>query len=95
MDKTLRRVLVTADFHRLHHSSKQVHTDSNYDGILTGFGYLFGTATKRGFKKQTTMEPGLEYCRDRKDSRLDQLLLPFSGSTASRMPAQQGVAEHT
>ena len=95
MDKTLRRVFVTPDFHRLHHSSKQAHTDSNYGGVLTGFDYLFGTATTRGFREQTTMELGLEYCRDRKDSRLDQLLLlPFRASPATGIPAQRSAAEH-
>jgi sterol desaturase/sphingolipid hydroxylase (fatty acid hydroxylase superfamily) len=86
VDRNLRRVFVTPDFHRIHHSSEQAFTDSNYGGVLTCFDFLFGTATTRGFKEQNTMELGLEYYRDRRDSRLDQLLfLPFRTPPARRM----------
>jgi sterol desaturase/sphingolipid hydroxylase (fatty acid hydroxylase superfamily) len=79
VERILRRVLVTPDFHRLHHSSDRRHTDSNYGGVLPWFDYLFRTASSRPYAEQETMELGLEYFRERRDSRLDQLLLvPFT-----------------
>jgi len=78
VDRVLRLFLVTPDFHRLHHCSERQHTDSNYGAIVPWFDYLFGTASNRSFNEQRTMQLGLEYYRDRKSSRLDQmLLLPF------------------
>jgi sterol desaturase/sphingolipid hydroxylase (fatty acid hydroxylase superfamily) len=77
-EKYLRYVLVTPDFHRLHHSSDRRHTDSNFSSTFPWFDYLFGTATDKPFEMQQRMEVGLEYFRGRKDMRLDRLLLmPF------------------
>lgn len=95
LDRQLRRVLVTPDFHRLHHSSQRAFTDSNYGGVLTGFDRLFGTARTRAFGDQETLELGLEYFRDRGDSRLDRLLLmpfrnaPRAGDAGIRAQFQQ------
>ncbi len=78
IDRALRHIVVTPDFHRLHHASDQRFTDSNYSTVLTIYDHLFKTATSKPFDEQTTMELGLEYFRDPKDSRLDRLLLlPF------------------
>jgi sterol desaturase/sphingolipid hydroxylase (fatty acid hydroxylase superfamily) len=78
VDHLLRKLVITPDFHRLHHCSERKHTDSNYGTILPWFDYLFGTASNRPFEEQRTMQLGLEYFSDRKSSRLDQmLLLPF------------------
>lgn len=77
-DRVLRLFIVTPDFHRVHHSSEQRYTDSNYASILPMFDYLFRTATKCTAEQQKTMPLGLTYFRERKYSRLDQLLLmPF------------------
>lgn len=45
-DRVLRHFIVTPDFHRVHHSSEQRYTDSNYASILPMFDYLFRSATK-------------------------------------------------
>lgn len=77
-DRVLRLFIVTPDFHRVHHSSEQRYTDRNYASILPMFDYLFRTATKFTAEQHTTMPLGLTYFRERKYSRLDQLLLmPF------------------
>jgi len=78
LDRALRFVLVTPDFHRLHHCSEKVFTDSNFSAAFPIYDYLFGTAKWRPYDEQETMELGLEYFRDPVDSRLDRLLLmPF------------------
>lgn len=74
LEAVLRRLLVTPDFHRLHHCSERRFTDSNYSTLVPWFDYLFGTASRRPFPEQTEMQLGLGYCRGRGDSRLDRLL---------------------
>ncbi len=87
LDQALRPVLVTPDFHRLHHCSQREFTDSNYGGVLPWFDYLFGTASRRPYDEQESMELGLEYQREPVDSRLDHMLVaPF---TAGRGVGQQ------
>lgn len=84
-DRVLRLFIVTPDFHRVHHSSEQRYTDSNYAPILPMFDYLFRTATKCTTEQQKTMPFGLTYFRERKYSRLDQLLLmPFQPKFANQ-----------
>lgn len=78
VDRWLRYIIITPDFHRLHHVSQQQYTDSNYGAITPWFDYLFGTATKLPFEEQKTVELGLKYFRNPVDSRIDHLLLtPF------------------
>jgi len=78
VEKYLRYLIVTPDFHRLHHSSDRKFTDSNFGSMFPWFDYLFGSATNKTFEAQRDMQVGLEYFRERRDMRLDQLLLmPF------------------
>lgn len=79
LDVPLRKVIVTPDFHRLHHCSDRRYTDSNYGNSVPWFDYLFGTATWRPPEQQPTMKLGLQYLRAPGDSRIDRLLvLPFT-----------------
>ena len=78
VNRWLQYFIVTPDFHRLHHCSDRAFTDSNYGTVSPWFDYLFGTASRRPFAEQETMQLGLEYAREPRDSRIDQLLLmPF------------------
>lgn len=78
LDRLLRLVIVTPNFHRMHHSTERQYTDSNYATILPVFDYLFRTATSLPTEQQKTMPLGLSYFRDAKFSRLDQMLrVPF------------------
>ncbi|MCB1866668.1 MAG: sterol desaturase family protein [Chromatiales bacterium] len=80
IERWLRYFIVTPDFHRLHHSSDRRYTDSNYGQNFPWFDHLFGTARQRPFQDHESMEIGLERFRDRRDTRLDQMLLmPFRG----------------
>lgn len=77
-DRVLRHVLVTPNFHRLHHCSERQFTDSNFSAAFPLFDYLFGTARNRPYAEHATMEIGLAYFRAPRDNRLDRLLLmPF------------------
>ena len=75
VEKILRIFIVTPDFHRLHHSSERIHTDSNYGALLPWFDRMFGTETRRSFADHKDMELGLEYMREPSESRLDHLLV--------------------
>ena len=95
-DRALRLVLVTPDFHRLHHCSDRIYTDSNFSAAFPIYDYVFGTAKSRPYGDHETMELGLEYFRDPVDGRLDRLLLmPFvwrsmegARNSTRPMPAQ-------
>ncbi|MEJ6541569.1 MAG: sterol desaturase family protein [Halioglobus sp.] len=75
VDRVLRNIIVTPDFHRLHHSPDPQFTNSNYGTVVPWFDYLFGTARKVPFEDTAVMPVGLEYLRKSGDSRLDRLLL--------------------
>lgn len=80
VDARLRRVLVTPDFHRLHHMAERRYTDSNYAGIFAFFDHLFGTASDMDRETQLGMRIGLERFAGSEAIRLDRLLwMPFSG----------------
>ena len=79
VDSILRLFILTPDFHRMHHSSNQKYTDSNFSIVFPIFDYIFGTATKKPYDKITEMEIGLERLREEKDQRFDKLVLqPFT-----------------
>ncbi len=78
LDKALRYFIVTPDFHRIHHSSNKFYTNSNYSTTIPWFDYLFKTHRNIPYDDHPNIEIGLEYFREKKDSRVDQLLLmPF------------------
>lgn len=74
LEKYLCFVILTPDFHRLHHCSESRYTNSNYGSLLPWFDYLFNTASSRPYDDQEHMELGLEYLREPRDGRLDRLL---------------------
>ena len=77
-DRVLRLFVVTPDFHRMHHSAERRYTDSNFANLLPLFDHLFGTASQGSVEQGKNMPLGLEYFREPKYARLDQLLLmPF------------------
>ncbi|WP_170287272.1 sterol desaturase family protein [Halioglobus maricola] len=74
-EKILRRVILTPDFHRVHHCSEMKYTNSNFGTVVPWFDYLFGTARFRPAEEQEEMKLGLEYMREARDARLDKMLL--------------------
>ena len=74
LDSVLRLFIVTPDFHRIHHSSEVEFTNSNFGSIVPWYDYLFGTAKRWDYDEHEQRQLGLEYHRDKQDSRLDKLL---------------------
>lgn len=78
VDRVLRRVLVTPDMHRVHHSTIRRETDSNYGFNLPVWDRLFGTYNDQPSKGHRAMDIGLEAWRGREPSQLLwALMLPF------------------
>jgi sterol desaturase/sphingolipid hydroxylase (fatty acid hydroxylase superfamily) len=79
VERVLKRVLVTPDMHRVHHSVLQKETDSNYGFCLSIWDYVFRTYTKQSVRDlRQHSNIGVEVFRAPSDQRIDQLLLqPF------------------
>ncbi|OWY22155.1 hypothetical protein BVG80_11555 [Sphingobacteriales bacterium TSM_CSM] len=68
-------LLVTPNWHRVHHSNYRPETDSNFGDIFTIWDRLFGTARKADVEKMTF---GLENFREEGDQTVGGLLkMPF------------------
>lgn len=81
LDRPLRRIIVTPDFHRVHHSVVPAETDSNYGFNLTLWDRLFGTMTPQPRAGHDGMEIGLADYREGARQGLGWMLaLPFRRS---------------
>ena len=77
VDAVVRRVLVTPDMHRVHHSDQRDEHDSNYGFALSIWDRLFGTYIPQPRQGHEDMTIGLQWQDDR-PSRLGwSLALPF------------------
>jgi sterol desaturase/sphingolipid hydroxylase (fatty acid hydroxylase superfamily) len=77
-NRVLKWVIVTPDFHQVHHCADLPYTDRNFAGLLPIFDHVFGTASAPLDANQMTLPLGLRYFRDNANVRLDQLIAqPF------------------
>lgn len=74
LDATLRYVIVTPDWHRVHHSALERETNSNFGGVFTWWDGLFGTHRAQPERGHDDMDLGLEYFRDPAENRLLSML---------------------
>ena len=74
VDRILRYFIVTPDLHRIHHSSWQPETDSNFSAVFPVWDVVFGTFRTEPRQPQETMELGLEEVRDARTTRILWLL---------------------
>ena len=80
LERVVQWVLVTPAMHRVHHSSAQPETDSNYGATLSIWDRLFGTFRRKIEPDLAAMELGLSEYRGKEVSSLFWLLtLPFKG----------------
>jgi sterol desaturase/sphingolipid hydroxylase (fatty acid hydroxylase superfamily) len=78
LDRKLRWLFVTPSMHRIHHSTWQPETDSNYGFHLSVWDRIFGSYTCEPRNDERTMPIGLNDFQDSRDQRLLALLLnPF------------------
>ncbi|RKF12864.1 sterol desaturase family protein [Roseovarius spongiae] len=77
LDAALRKVLVTPDMHRVHHSDIRAEHDSNYGFALSVWDRIFGTYRAQPGKGHEGMTVGLEWQDDRPTKLGWSLWLPF------------------
>lgn len=84
VDKVLRKVLVTPDMHRVHHSIYPEEYNRNYGFNLSVWDYLFSSYTAQPRDGHLEMQIGLPYFRDRKEAGLVRMLSqPFRSTKAA------------
>ena len=77
LDRVLRRVLVTPDMHRVHHSTQRSEHDSNYGFALAIWDRIFGTYVSQPADGHDDMKVGLQWQDDRPARLWWSLRLPF------------------
>ncbi|MGH1466544.1 MAG: sterol desaturase family protein [Cognatishimia sp.] len=77
MDRMLRRLLVTPDMHRVHHSIHRHEHDSNYGFSLSIWDRLFGTYIAQPEAGHVAMRTGLQWQDERPAKLRWALILPF------------------
>lgn len=85
LDKVLRLIIVTPDMHRVHHSTINKETDSNYGFALSIWDHMFGTYIDQPEKGHKGMVVGLSQWQDEAPTKLGwTLLLPFVNPPRSK-----------
>jgi len=80
LDRALRRIVVTPEMHRVHHSIVQCETNSNFGFNFPWWDRLFGTYRAQPAAGHEAMTLGIEQFRDPDELRFDRMLLqPFRG----------------
>jgi len=78
LDAVMRKLLVTPDMHRVHHSRREPETNSNYGFCLPWWDWLFGSYRAQPEAGHDSMQIGLAVFGEASESRLRQLLTqPF------------------
>lgn len=81
LDRALRRVVVTPDQHRVHHSTDPAETHSNFGFNLPWWDWLFGTYVAEPKRGHESMPIGLNILRARRFQTLRALLtMPFASA---------------
>ena len=79
LDRVLRRVVVTPDMHRVHHSVRVDETNSNFGFNLPWWDWMFGTYRAQPVDGHDGMTIGVESFRTLRDLRIDRMLVqPFT-----------------
>jgi sterol desaturase/sphingolipid hydroxylase (fatty acid hydroxylase superfamily) len=84
VDAMMRRVVVTPDMHRVHHSISLEETNSNYGFNLPWWDRLFGTYRPQPKDGHEKMVIGIRQFRTARDLRLDRMLIQPALNTAGR-----------
>src|SRR5437660_1674968 len=78
IDRIVRRLVVTPDMHRVHHSIIKAETDSNFGFNFPWWDRLFGTYRPQPAEGHLGMTIGIDVFRDPAELRLDRMLAqPF------------------
>jgi sterol desaturase/sphingolipid hydroxylase (fatty acid hydroxylase superfamily) len=75
LERILCYVIVTPDLHRVHHSTLQPETDSNFGAVFPIWDLVFGTFRTETRQRQEDMALGLTEVRDARTRRFGWLLI--------------------
>jgi sterol desaturase/sphingolipid hydroxylase (fatty acid hydroxylase superfamily) len=75
LDRWLRYLIVTPDLHRVHHSTRQPETDSNYGAVFPIWDLVFGTFRTIPRERHAEMTLGLDDLRGADAQRILPLLV--------------------
>jgi sterol desaturase/sphingolipid hydroxylase (fatty acid hydroxylase superfamily) len=95
LDRVLRYLVVTPDLHRVHHSSRQPETDSNFGAVLPIWDLVLGTFRTIPRDRHPTMELGLEEVRGRAAHRLGWLLRSLAESNLGPGSLRATLTDHS
>lgn len=91
VDRPLSLFIVTPDVHRVHHSSYQPETDSNFGAVLTIWDRVLGTYRRKDTAALAVQENGLSEVQDgRSRNILWLLILPFIALKARAVSFAKG-----
>lgn len=91
VERALRRLIVTPDFHRVHHSWHPNETNSNFGFNLSWWDRLLGTYRDQPRDGHDHMTIGLNIFREPRWERLDRMLIqPFTGPADSYPITRRG-----
>jgi sterol desaturase/sphingolipid hydroxylase (fatty acid hydroxylase superfamily) len=76
-DRITRKLLVTPDMHRVHHSVDRIEHNSNFGFALSIWDRIFGTYRAQPVQGHDNMTIGLDWQDDRPTRLVWSLLLPF------------------
>jgi sterol desaturase/sphingolipid hydroxylase (fatty acid hydroxylase superfamily) len=80
VDRILRRLVVTPDMHRVHHSIVPQETNSNFGFNVPWWDRLFGTYRAQPAAGHDAMTIGIEQFREKDELRLDRMMVqPLRG----------------
>lgn len=78
IERSLRRMLVTPDMHRIHHSAVASESNRNFSNVFPWWDRLFGTYQRAPARDHSGMDLGLDEARSPADVTMAKLLLlPF------------------
>ena len=88
LDRPVRRILVTPDMHRIHHSALIAEINSNFSNLLPWWDHLFATYREEPEAGHELMELGLSEARTPGDVTLWKLLaMPFRVTGSALTPS--------
>ncbi len=93
LDRSLRRVVITPDMHRIHHSAQRTETDSNFGTIFPFWDRLFATYCAAPALGHERMQIGLEEHREQSCLTVSSMLLhPFRSGRRAGAPGHASPA---
>jgi sterol desaturase/sphingolipid hydroxylase (fatty acid hydroxylase superfamily) len=86
IDRVLRKILVTPEMHRVHHSIEPAETNTNFGFNLPWWDRLLGTYRAQPAAGHAGMTIGIDLFRQVGDLRLDRMLIQPLVGEAGRYP---------